>query len=426
MNPAPPSPDQRIAAWLRTGDWTRLWPDYSMAELSLAQRAISAVARAIARTHQGPVVLAPYGTRPGALGVAAFTSGMGPLLGWYLEKHRLAAEPDVAEVLARHLDEGRKRASILRRELREILSELTQSGVEAVVLKGLHTGSVYFPEPGTRPTADIDLLVHPRRLGETVAVLNRLGFKEARRTKFAVRSEWVRAGRPQKVRDLDIQSASNPWHLDLHCSLERWYFRGTRASLGEDVFDNTTWFEIEGVPARGLNQPHLTALLALHASYELVRTRMIWLLELVWVIRRDTGTGTLEWNTLLDLLRSRALGRFVYPAFALAERLAPGTVDPRVLEYAGREATPRLARVVDAVEGEDFGFLATRSLEDKVMWARGFKELVLNLSEWIWPSDEADRDSLANLYRKRVGMLIRRRARLRAGVSNRGKPNDGS
>jgi hypothetical protein len=344
----------------------------------------------------------------------AFISGVGPLLGWYLERNRLEAPPPVAAVLARHLDEGRRRAAILRRELREILAELNRSGVHPEVLKGLHTSSVYFPEPGTRPTADIDLLVHPEQLGETIAALSRLGFKEARRTISPARSEWVRAGTAQKVWDLEIQSASNPWHLDLHCSLERWYFRGLRVGLGDDVFDNTTFLEIDGVPTSGLGQPHLTAMLALHTSYELVRMRIIWLIELVWVIQQDAAAGRLHWEAFLDLLRSRSLGRFVYPALELVERFSPGTVDQRVLEYVGRESTPRLTRVIDAVERAHFGFLTERSLDDKLMWARGFRELLLNLSEWVWPSDEVERARLASLYWKRLRMLLGRRARLRA------------
>jgi hypothetical protein len=70
--------------------------------------------------------------------------------------------------------------------------------------------------------------------------------------------------------------------------------------------------------------------------------------------------------------------------------------------------------VVNAVEREHFGFLSKRSLDDKLMWARGFRELLLNFSEWIWPSDEAERSNLMSLYGKRLRMLARRQATFRA------------
>lgn len=414
MSRALATPDERIARWKSTGDWWQLWPHYGVGELRSAQRELSSVARALLAAPPVRIALEARNTSPGALGVAAFLSGMGPLLGWWLAQGKLDAPPPVAALLARHLDEGRRRAELLRRELQVILAELHRCGVRPIVLKGLHTGSVYFPEPGTRPSADIDLLVHPQDLEATARALDRLGFREARRTTFAARSEWVRVGASQKVADLEVHSPFNPWHVDLHCSLERWYFRGLRVSLGDEVFDNPAAFEIDGLPANGLNQPYLTALLALHTSYELVRTRMVWLTELAWVMRQDSARGTLDWNLLLDLLHGRGLGRFVYPALELVERFAPGTVDREVLEYAARQAPPRLPRVVNAVEREHFGFLSKRSLDDKLMWARGFRELLLNFSEWIWPSDEAERSNLMSLYGKRLRMLARRQATFRA------------
>ena len=43
--------------------------------------------------------------------------------------------------------------------LLEAVASLNRARLRPVVLKGLHTGAVYFPEPGARTAADIDLAV---------------------------------------------------------------------------------------------------------------------------------------------------------------------------------------------------------------------------------------------------------------------------
>lgn len=406
---------ERIEHWLKSGDLNRLWPECHPRDLCLAQKAIVAISRqALCSSGARSKLEAEGPARARAFGIAAFASGMGPLLGWWVEKEQLSTDPRIGTLLRAHLVQGRRRTGILRQELRDLLVELNHTGVEAIVLKGLHTGALYFPDPGSRPAADIDLLVHPSRRAAAAQVLKRLGFSETRRTRFASRSEWVRDGSPQEVVSLEIDSAENPWHVDLHTALERWYFRGLRVSLGDQAFAHLTPLVFDGVPACGLGQPYLTAFLALHTSYELVRTRLIRLVELVWVIRKDLDSGTLQWDALVSLLEKQRLGRFVHPAFALVERFCPGTVPAEILDYTGREVTPRLARVIAAVEREHFGFLHRRSLDDKLMWARGARELLFNLSEWIWSSDEAEPLDLPRLYWKRIAMLLRGTATIKA------------
>src|SRR5438552_1449806 len=74
------------------------------------------------------------------------------------------ASKPFADVLATHLDHGRRRATRMRHELDRLLVALADRAIEVLVLKGTHTGQRYFPEPGTRPTTDIDLLIEPHDL----------------------------------------------------------------------------------------------------------------------------------------------------------------------------------------------------------------------------------------------------------------------
>lgn len=409
------APGERIRRWLASGDLSELWPDCNAQELTEAHGAIRRATRALLHSTGDAVeLLTDDAGKVRALAVAAFVSGMGPLLGWWVEQGKLRVTPVLAAVLANQLEHNRRRASLLRDQLRRMLPALEESGVKAIVLKGLHTGSVYFPEPGTRPAADIDLLVEPGQYAAAATTLERLGFRQSRQTAFGRRSEWTLANSPQAVRSLELETADNPWHVDLHTALERWYFRGLTVGLGSGAFSATSPLIINDTPARGLAQPYLAAFLALHTGYELVRMRLVRLVELLWVILKDSASGTMSWEDLHSLVEQRHLGRFVYPALALCESLLPGSIDPRLLRHAEREATPRLRRVTQRVELENFAPLMRRSLDDKLMWARGIAQCLLNLSEWIVPSDEAEPLDLPRLYWKRVKMFLHGRATVKA------------
>src|SRR5216117_184655 len=95
-----------------------------------------------------------------------------------------------ADGLATHLDHGRRRAARMRQELDRLLIALADRDVEVLVLKGTHTGQRYFPEPGTRPTTDIDLLIRPVDLRAAHQALRALEFAEDAATAEPQRSHW--------------------------------------------------------------------------------------------------------------------------------------------------------------------------------------------------------------------------------------------
>jgi hypothetical protein len=430
---------RRIEAWRRTGDLGRLWPDVTAVELLTAHaRVLAATQAVLAATPDGPrttvtgaaadttpatvASLPAHGEREArALGIAAFVSGMGPLLAWWVGDGSLAASAEARAVLTPHLDHGRRRSTLLREQLVRLVRAMRGEGIDPVVLKGLHTGAAVFPHPSTRPAADIDLLVRPHERAGAVAALQGAGFTEARRTRFARRSEWTPPGPAHAVRSLELEHADDPWTVDLHTSLERWYFRGLRRGLGDGPFTRTRGMAIGGETVRCLGQPDLTAFLALHASYELVKVRLVRVVELVLVIRPDRAdpdggaADALDWSRLQALLARTGTARFVHPALSLAERLAPGTVPPDLLARTGHDMTRRATRVLAAVLEADMGPLMHPSLDAKLMWARGPREWLLNLSELLVPSDRGLPVGWARLQWRRIASLVRGDAAWRAG-----------
>ena len=401
----------RLAHRRRTGEVDALWPDLPMSARRAALATIKAVIRSVVDANAPPAVLEAADLHEArVVAVAAFTAGMGPLLGWWIEEGRVEADPPVRQLLGEHLRHGRHRSALLRGHASRIARAMHQADVRPVLLKGLHTGGEFFPHPATRPAADIDMLVRPADAPRVASLLRDLGFTESRRTVFADRSEWSHSSAPTRVRSLEVDHSDNPWNVDLHRALDRWYFRGTRRSLGEAPFDTTRFTDVDGEPVRVLDQPYLTAFLAMHAAFDLASVQLIRLLELVLVIRGDIETGRLDWRELSSLFDSTATGRFAYPALALAEELAPGTVEADLLRHIGRDVTPRMRRVLDAVRRAEMGLLNQRSLDVRLAWSIGGKELAMNLSELVLPSDDGG-GTVREAYARRLSIVRWRIAR---------------
>jgi len=105
----------------------------------------------------------------------------------------------------------------------------------------------------------------------------------------------------------------------------------------------------------------------------------------VRVIRRDAESGRLDWDEVLAMMRRTHTARFAYPALVLAEDLAPGTVDPRVLALGRRESTwaarHTVARLVPAG-----GSLDNRGVIRQWMWTRGPAALAQRALRTVWPA----------------------------------------
>lgn len=396
--------DERSAAASR-GDDDRVWPDVPRAARLAAHRAIFETARRVFDdTGPPPNLQCPDGTAP--LGIAAYRSGLGPLLGTWIADGRVRAAPEVASLFATHLEQGRRRAERLNAVCDRILDAAAPRAVVPVLLKGAHTER-YFPSSGARPRSDIDLLVEPGHAPAIAAALRDAGLVETRRTAVPPRWEWG-PPEPQTVHTFTIDHADNPWSVDVHTSLHRTYARGFTAGAPEP-FAHTSGTRIRGRAARVLKQPLLTTYLAQHAAHPMHGLRLLRLVELVYVIRGDAAARALEWSSFLDYVTHTGLARFTYPALALVNHLAPKTI-PTEVEAALSAAAPPRMRTVTAAVAAAGGQLERRSLADKLMWAATVRERARVLLDVL----RADPDAPGSPgwwggYVRRARLLIRRR-----------------
>ncbi len=410
---APEQVESRLRWARQQGHPRYLWPEVPIVGWRAALREIERVTAAVLGGAEKRPRLEPDGEAGlKALGVAAFTSGMGPLLGHWTESGRLEASGAAAALLRLHLEHGRLRARRLEGELARVLEVLGGAGVHATVIKGTHTAREYFPDPGTRPTGDIDLVVTPAEVEAAAKALAAGGYTFVPETLNLrpAKSDWIPPDAPRSLRSLELTHTDNPYAIDLHSSLS-WNFLGVRTlELGPlDRQHVSEWEAVQGA-ALVLKQPHLLAVLAANASHSLRQLPLLHLVELVLVIRQDSPSGRLDWDALESLLRDIDGRRFVYPALALAERLAPGTVGSAFLQRLAAAATPRMRLMLERLEPHAVQRLETTSLGQAFMWTSGVSERLRLVSHMIWPSGLSHRKR-RQFWRDRLSRLLGGRVR---------------
>src|SRR4051812_27786520 len=177
---------RRQYAWRSTQRPDALWPGLDGDVIQSAANAIGDAVVSVLRGERARLYFADddgdteRGAR--AVGVAALITGVGPLLGAWIERGELDAEQPIARVLARHLAHGRAREARIRAAVMPVLARMEQSGLQPGVIKGFHTAQVYFPEPGARPCSDVDVVVPPTAIPEAERMLRDAGFAPEGRT----------------------------------------------------------------------------------------------------------------------------------------------------------------------------------------------------------------------------------------------------
>ncbi len=114
------------------------------------------------------------------------------------------------QVLAAHKLQVAAQSARLKATAASVLAELHDRGMEAAVFKGVATESRWYPEPGTRPAADIDVFLDPAshgRLDEIVEI-----FQPAHALAGAAQ-RLFRAGRLQGF-DVDHNGIWVDFHTD--------------------------------------------------------------------------------------------------------------------------------------------------------------------------------------------------------------------
>ena len=372
---SPHETQRRERDWHRGNDPAALWPGVRSDAL---QRAADAIGHATTALMRGAEATLTTDADARTVGIAALLTGMGPLLGFWLERGTLHTRGDIAAVLAEHLAQGRLRAARIGDEVSPLLAALAAAGAAPAVMKGFHTARIAFPDPGTRPFADVDVIVAPRHVATAEAILQGAGFTAKPARHGIYKRDWRPPGGEGTV-SFELWHSRSDWSLELHdgVNFETLLRLGARLDL-QDAFEPAP--PAFGVPLLVPRPALLLAILATHASLELGTARLLRSVELVRVVRHLRDTRRLDWPAFEALLHRSRAARFVYPALSLAERLAPGTVGAGVLARA-RHATTRRARQLDARYTLTAPILPdTLSPGHRLLWTDGPREVLRELA----------------------------------------------
>jgi hypothetical protein len=392
---------RRRFAWARRqGRPAWLWPEVPIDAWRSAMDSLGAATAAVL-AGEGGVSLEG---EPEAIGLAGYTSGMGPLLGLWLEQGRLSASGPVAVTLGRHLTHNRLRAARMESAAARIVGRLADRGIETLVLKGAHTAPAYFPETGARPASDIDLLVAADDGRAAERVMRDCGLALKARSQWE--STWTDPSARDEPRSLTYVHAEDPWSIDLHNALNISVGRGTPlAELGRAwPMASVRWWPVDP-RGRVLDQPLLLIHLAAHAGAGWQNLTLLRQVELVLVIRQDLAAGRLRWGAFLDIgARTGALG-YAYPALRLAEKLAPGTVPGEVLDQCASQAPGAVRRALEPLTPATAQRIDRTSLGEHFMWAEGWQGRLRLLAADILPAGTWA--EFRRIYEERAWRLIR-------------------
>ncbi|HYG30054.1 MAG TPA: nucleotidyltransferase family protein [Allosphingosinicella sp.] len=372
-----------------------MWPEVDEADWHSAQRALADVAAATLGGRPAPELRG----EPRALAVAGYTSGIGPLIGHWIERDAISAEPDAAALFELQLRHNRLRSARLRSEALAAVSLLHGAGIEPTVLKGIHTGFDHFPEPGARPCSDIDLLVPGHLFGAAEAAMQRSGYLPGRSERIPIQRAWRRPDGPAQVRSLSLVHADDPWAVDLQGSLDRKFAPSSVARLQglADRRPRARWSQDPG--AAVLAQPLLAIHLASHASNGLQSLNLLRLVEIVLVLRREP----VDWRELVEAAADiDALG-FLYPAFGLAEQLVPGTVPQEVIAACAAEAPAAVRAVVADHDPSSIHRVARLSSRESLMWCRTRRS---RLAVLLLPGVAGGTRAAIAFYRRRLRIAL--------------------
>ena len=388
--------DRRKKAAKRSGNPAWLWPEVSVPSWASAT---SQLAEAIRLILSGD--LAQLGAcEPLVFSLACYTSGTGPLLGWWLEQSRLTAPVELSSILAAHLEHARERARRTWILSKAVVALLLNQSIPVIVLKGGHTAFAYFPDPATRPATDLDLLVPARHAQAAGAALARAGFgciSTARRE-----SSFALADGPREPVSLWLAHASDPWSVDLHNSLDFSASSGARLVR----LDRTKPFEnaVDWPPdpeAKALSQPLQLLHLAVHASGGLQSLTLLRMVELILVIKHDLTAGRLSWSKFLELGDAADGLGAAYPALAMCERMLAGSVPRQVMDRCRKAAPKRVRAIVDKLEPARAQRVDRASIEEHFMWVCGISGWIRQLGLDLFPPR-----SIRSIYEARAYRLL--------------------
>ncbi len=245
--------------------------------------------------------------------------GVAPLL-----QAKLTTIPWLDESSRGWLDEqvqlNSQRLARIQMELQEILALFNRRQIPLLPLKGSILAPVYYPNPGLRPMADLDLLIRPDDFAASASLLGELGYRQE--TVHWKHTEFCKPDN-RRVVSTSGEHPDNPRKLEVHLHC-RETFGGPTVELTELMWANAAPGLLLDQPALLPRPEALWLHLLVHATYHMWqgKGRLIHLYDLALLTSHLNNP-----QSWLDKVE----GRFTYPALILLKKYFPAAVADSLL-----------------------------------------------------------------------------------------------
>ena len=267
------------------------------------------------------------------------------------------------------------------------LSQLLKSrGIDALFLKGVTVTVLAYGDPTVRHAKDVDLLVPPSAVEETLACLREAGYMP---------TFDLDAVPPQRRALWFRYTKSMDWvHADMGALLEL-HWRLTDAPLLHDIPDPAARQAVAIMPGREietLDDDHLLGYLCVHgAAHGWMRLK--WLADVYALLPHEAHAAEETYRRLLQVGAGRSAGQALllcHDFFDLP--LAPGLLHELessfLLRTLRREAVSLLARGGEVKEVDDLPFGTTSVYVSRLMLGSSFQSLLAEWRTWGYRPDE--------------------------------------
>jgi hypothetical protein len=209
----------------------------------------------------------------------------------------------------------------------EVVDRFHEAGIKTLLLKGSGLISTFYEDPGLRPMADIDLLVHRSDALRSICLLETLGWS----SKYKTPSALVPFENANEFTDHVNQK------LDLHW---RVMWEGSQKSTDDDFWEASIPVNIGGVLTRTLNPSDHLLHVCVHGAKWNDTAPIRWIIDAMKILTSEKSK--VDWERLIRQARDRRLALPMGQTLGYLTDTLEAPVPPEVLRELQSE--PRSAR----------------------------------------------------------------------------------
>ena len=293
--------------------------------------------------------------------------GSGPVTGWKRDEWQIAgwvaywqnaipwlaerireSEASVPDDMARAINsieaDSRERTRRMLNNAVEFGQALKNEDIQVILLKGAVLAAAYYPDPTSRPLADLDVLIRRQDLRRSVEILGDLGYRYYSRS--AEDEVFLRGKRKENV-----WSADNVHPVEVHFTLREEY-AGIDYNLAEEMWANSRlvpfWRDREALLPRPATLLHHVCA---HATSD-------WLIQRGRLMQIDdirkicSKMDEAEWQRFARSIPASG-ARFVYPALAFAGYYTLLNIPNAILVDLRANCSTKLLEWIESTELSD-------------------------------------------------------------------------